>query len=413
MKHKRSKEAHIATECISLETFYSFDHLTSMQQEWDQFIESIKGEVFLTYDWCRVWWKYYGNHRDLMIFIFRNGGTICGILPVFRESIRLGPFCIRAIKIVGTDFIPIAVSIPIKPDLMDQVIRMFFDELNLKVNWDILHLGAISGRYKEFDNLVAVCKKNLKDHYAIQTKTSDVQTYYKIADSLEEQIASLSKVERKRLRRTFKELDTLGISLNSSFASGSNLTNFFDSFYRMHQLRWQQEGKAGHFVAWPSSYEFHKEISLIQLKYNRLRLQEIKLNNRPVGYKYAYKFGETYFAFLDSRAEIELSPHISFFRIAFSEQLKEARKEKVEWIDSMRGKYEHKLQLGGQLFPIKSIYIHSKKLYPLLRISLFRSFAWALTICYYKIWRARIAPRLSITPRPFWEFWIRTHILSY
>ena len=87
-------EQYTTKDNITVEIYHIFDALANMQQEWDDFIESVGGEIFLTYDWCRIWWKYYGHKRDLTIFVFRNGGEICGILPLFREKIWIGPLSI-------------------------------------------------------------------------------------------------------------------------------------------------------------------------------------------------------------------------------------------------------------------------------------------------------------------------------
>lgn len=181
----------------------------------------------------------------------------------------------------------------------------------------------------------------------------------------------------------------------------------------MHQSRWEKQGKAGHFAAWPDSYSFHQEVAACQLKHNRLRLQQISLNERVIGYKYAYKLGKIYCAYLDARTEITESSRIQFYRLAFGEQLKEAMKENIRWIDSMRGRYEHKLHMGGKLFPVNHIYIYSKKFPLIIYVIGFRSLAWLLHIFYYKLWRARIAHRLKLKPRPFWKLWIRFHMLSY
>jgi CelD/BcsL family acetyltransferase involved in cellulose biosynthesis len=85
---------------LKVDVFDSFDELASMQQEWDNFVESVGSEIFLTFDWCRIWWKYYGKNRTLRVFVFRINNELLGIIPLFFEKIWLGLVPIRTVKIV-------------------------------------------------------------------------------------------------------------------------------------------------------------------------------------------------------------------------------------------------------------------------------------------------------------------------
>jgi hypothetical protein len=170
---------------------------------------------------------------------------------------------------------------------------------------------------------------------------------------------------------------------------------------------------AGHFGDWPSSYEFHREVAGIQLDRHRLRLLEIRLDQRCIGYEYMYKLGNTYFWFLNARSDLGKDSHIDFHRIAFGEKVEKAIKDGVNSIDAMRGYYEYKIVMGGELLPTSNILVFSKNLRSLIRISIFRSLVWLLNVVHFKIWRRRIAPRLGLKPKALRNWWIRTHMLSY
>lgn len=401
------------TAKINLSVYDDFEKIGSIQEEWDEFIESIGGEIFLTYDWCRIWWKYYGGNRHLRIYIFRQNDKLVGILPLFVDPLGIGTLCLRIIKVVGTDFTPVTVSIPLNPDLLDTIIKLFMAELSLRDEWDILCLGPICGRYPFTDELYQCFGSILSDSYEISIKTNDVQTYFDIADSWENQIAKLSKQERKRMRRAYREIDERGISLESCLASDDQFADYFNGFIQMHQERWLKENRAGHFIDWPNADRFHHEIAAEQLRKNRLRLLRIKLRNETIGYKYFYKLGNTYYAFLDARAEFNEADEINFYRIGFGEQVKQALEEKVSCIDSMRGRYEHKLHLGGRLMPVKSIYIYSRGKVAKLRLRFFQMLVRLLNISYYKIWRRRITPKLKLKPVSLWNLWIRSHLIDF
>lgn len=388
----------------------NFEELEDIQEEWDKFIESINGEIYLTYDWCRVWWKYYGKGRELQIFIFRNSNGICGVLPVFREKIWLGPFYINAVKIVGTDFTPITVTLPIEKDSMADIIQTFIDQLAQKWPWDVLHIGPICGRYQSFDDLVCAIGKSAVYKSDAKINPRDVQTYFSVANTWEEQVGNLVKSEQKNVKKKYHRLLERGIPVESVIATEQNLVQVFDEFVRIHQSYWQKFGQPGHFASWPLSYEFHKEVSGAQLKKARLRLHEILVDNKCIGISYRYKYGDTYYCYLYSRED---SIKVDFKLIEFAECVKHAQGENIKYLDSMRGIYDYKLRMGGQLLQVKNVFVSPNKYSALIRVACFRTFASVLDICYSKLWRRRIGPRLKIKMGAFSRIWLRTNMLSY
>ena len=129
MAKKNNSTNEIDEQTLQVELYESFEDLSISQPEWDAFMESVDAEIFLTFDWCRIWWKFYGKKRRLGIFVFREEKTICAILPLFLETTWLGPISVRAIRIVGADYMPVTVSVPIKKDFVGQVVKMLLKEM--------------------------------------------------------------------------------------------------------------------------------------------------------------------------------------------------------------------------------------------------------------------------------------------
>ncbi len=398
---------------ISVEVATTFEQLASMQKEWDDFMESVGGEIFLTYDWCRVWWKHYGNGRKLMIFLFRRNGSLIGILPTFAEDIRVGPMHVKVVKIVGTDFMPVTVTLPVLEGCWEKTFKIFLSVLNEHCSWDIVYVGAVAGRCNV---LTSVSKENngsISKLYRIKVKTTDIQTYFKVANSVEEQLDTLNKKQRSNIRRAYKTIETSGLTFGCSLASDTTLGDYFKEFVSVHQSQWQKIGQAGHFVDWPHAYEFHEETSASQQKRGRLRLMKIMLGNETIGFKYAYRFGKDYLVYLTARGEVCNLRNLDFNRITFMEQVRHASSEGVKSIDSMRGYYDHKIMLGGEVLPVKNLYVQPKQFSNRIRCELLRGMAFGLDLLYLKIWRRRVAPRIGVVPKPFWRLWIRSHMFAH
>lgn len=401
-------------DTIEVSVFTSFEDLMPMQEAWDVFMESVEAEIFLTYDWCRIWWKYYGKKRELSIFIFRYKQDIVAILPLFFEKIWLGPLNASVVKIVGTDYMPVTITVPIKQDFMNQVIELLIKELQvIKWCWDMMYVGAIAGKYQLMDQLVNAFKIALEDSYNIDVRSREVQTYFQVADTWEHQVADLPSTQRRNVNRTYRAIGDQGILIRSSVATVDSLTQMFSAFVQMHQAKWQKIGKPGHFGAWPSSEDFHSEVARAQLEHDRLRLLEIKFNEQTVGFEYLYKLDTVYTWFLNARMEFKLSSKMDYKWVSFHEAITSAIIANIKCIDAMRGRYDYKLLMGGKYYPINDLFIHPKKLSASIRVNLFRSAVWILNMLYSKIWRARFAPKFGFRPKAYWDKWIRFHPLFW
>jgi CelD/BcsL family acetyltransferase involved in cellulose biosynthesis len=400
-----------ASKGIHVDVFDNFNELASMQQEWDDFVESVGAEIFLTYDWCRVWWKYYGENRAMKIFVFRCRNRLVGIIPLFFEKVWMGPMYAKTVKIVGSDFTMPQFSLPIESDYMQEVAQRLFASIS-EYDWDIIHLGPIAGLYKNYDVLKNAFEESFGYSNLVLSENKGVQTYFKLADTWDAYLAGLNRKERTKIRRHYrlahKAASDKTESIVANCATGDNLEEMFTGFVQMHQKHWQKLRKLGHFEDWPSAHEFHHELAEAQLRLNRLCLIKVTLGNWYLGYKYGYIFGNNYFDFLDARSDRKELANVGLGRIVYSEMIKKAIREKAKWIDSMRGKYKHKLEMGGKLFPTRNLYVVPKKTVTVVRVRLFRLFAWLLNLLYYRIWYNKVAPKLPLRRRALWKTWIRT-----
>jgi CelD/BcsL family acetyltransferase involved in cellulose biosynthesis len=382
-----------------------------IRKEWDDFIEKETGDVFLTYDWCRVWWRHYGTRREPFIYVFRDGGEICGILPMFRERIRLGPVSTTVVKLMCSDSSPVTVPFPVRRDHLKSVVPMFLEELRKVVQWDLLYLGAICGRYPDSEDLLEAIRGYKGEKLSVDARQVDQQIYYRLQESWEQQVEGLSYGQRKNVRKACKEILKRGMKLESRFADRENLAAHFDRFVSIHQAHWQEKGMPGHFSEWPSAYEYHREMASTQLSLGRLHLMEVLLDGKCLGYEYMYHAGDTYLTFLNGRTGIDLGRKIDY-RIIFREIVKWGVSEGARWIDSMRGRYDYKVLLGGELYPIRAIFVSREAFLPRAKVAVFRFSAWALDVWYSKIWRRRIAPLLGLKPGEFLDLWVRSHMLA-
>lgn len=401
---------------MSVEVCKSFDTVSISPGQWDEFVASVEGEIYSTYDWCSIWWKHYGGKRKLSIFIFRYDGQIVGIAPLFMEKIRFGPASLCVLKLIASDYSTNTVSIPIRPEYVDSVI------VNLKnlisdMPYDIIHFGKLSALYNCKDSLYRACLAYFGTSHTVTQNDGPPQTYFKLSDSLDSYLAGLSHSKRNTIRRHRRraaaavgdrDLPVVAISSDQQ-----NVEQFFDEFMVAHQKRWNKAGKAGHFGDWPGSEQFHRDLIAANIKTDRLCLGKIIVGDTTVGYRYGYVFGNRYLDFLSSRSDLGIFAKVSIGRILYSEMIKLGSDKGLEYIDSMPGFYEFKIAMGGQMFTTSNIAIRTQTRSSRVRQFVFGFFATILDAAYYRIWYCRVAPKMSLRRKPLWHLWIRTRNFSW
>lgn len=403
----------MSTNPVQLRILRSFEEAAVLQPLWDQFAEKHEAEIFLTFDWLRIWWQHYHRNRELMILVFESEGTIVGILPLCRDVLGRGPFRARLWRTLGTDYTPVAVSLLVEPNALIPVTDALMHYLGKRNDWDLLLIGPSAGKCRLTRSLYEVIRLHAQSPWRPRLESGGEQVYFSLHENWDAQLASLSGRERSRMRVNFRKIDQARMTWRSVWAEAANLPGLFDEFVHAHQARWNAIGQGGHFHDWPGALAFHRDIVQTHSANGRLRLVSVCINEQPIGYKYEFKNGAGYYDYLDAHCEDFTGLNLDVYRLNFRALAERAMAEGVRWIDSMRGRYEHKLHIGGHIKPSHRLFISASDWTSRWRVRGLRVAATVVDVIYYRIWRRRLARHLRLRPRPLREAWIRTSALSY
>ncbi len=147
-------------EALSCRIHTAFEQLAGMQQEWDQFVIDIGGDIYLSYDWCRIWWEHYGAGRSLCVFVYRREKQLVGLIPLFIERIWLGPVWLRIAKVVGSDFTMCMVNPPVKSEYAEEIFGQTIEYLTDTQKCDAVLFGLLTGNYGGMVALRETCGAN-------------------------------------------------------------------------------------------------------------------------------------------------------------------------------------------------------------------------------------------------------------
>ncbi|MBI1826298.1 MAG: GNAT family N-acetyltransferase [Planctomycetes bacterium] len=387
---------------------HDFDELSSNREAWDDLVQATGDDLFASYDWCRIWWKHYEFNRRLQIHLFHCGDELVGVFPLFEERLRLGPFALNAVRLVGCDHSVTTCGFACLPEHLNTAVHHIVQHLQKNIRWDALHFGPLAG-YSEYREKLATSLRERKEVRHVEDGADDgPHIIFPLPENFDAYVESLPGGERSNLRRREKKLQEL--NPKAQLAHVDEVDSHLRTFMEQHREQWHREGKLGHFGDWPRSVEFHLEMAHTLDSLGRLQLLRIDTGHGCVGYQYNYLFGRRIYWILGSRSADTrwdtLSPgqrlHCVTLRLAFEAGRTE--------IDAMKGMYEYKIRLGGVVKHLQSVTAISRRMGSALRLKCFRIAARAVHILYYRLWFCRFAAYFPRLQRPLWTLWIRSRL---
>ncbi len=394
---------------LTLEVYSSFSEIQGLQQEWDAFIETVGGDIYLTFDWCYIWWQYYGKGRKLIIRLYRDGQRIVAILPLFVETLWLGPAWLKIAKMVGCDHTMVMLNPPVQAEFAEAVFQDMLMCLVGQFRCDALWLGPLSGTPSAcLDALRSVCGQVDSGVRLLREKVRSPYTEFALPETFEGYLNSLDKRQRGNFRR---DMNLLHKTFQIQMVVGERYAaDELESFRKLHEQQWEADGKLGHFKDWPNGYDFNKSLVETQSDRGRYRLICLKANSEVVSYQLCFLFGRTLYWRLPARTSGESWNRYGLGRTGLIAMIEWAIGQGISRIEAGAGHYDYKIKAGGQEQPLITILIARNHLWSRLRVRIFHVLSEWLHLCYYRIWFNRIAPKLPFKRRPLWKLWIRTRL---
>lgn len=372
-----------------------FDDCPIPSEEWDKTVRSLGGPVYMTFDWLRTWWEFYGAGSLLRLFVFQADARPVGLLPMYFTRIGRRPLNLSIARVVGAPIPPKVFDPPMddawRAECVEQAVRV----LLAKDAVDLVSLGPVTGtaaRWVEGTPL----QRRLADVALWTAAAQDVYTVFHLPPRMDEYLASLSRNEQKNRRKY--ELRTLrkeyAVRVEVVTNPVTELLAEFDRFAEQHTAQWRAEGRPGHFGAWPDALAYNRTLVTRVGARGRVRLLRIWANDKVVARQYAYAFGDRWWWELPSRIVGPQWDRFSLGPSAIVTMLQEAIREGVRQVEGGLGHYEYKLRLKGEEHPAVVLRAHARRAASRARQRVFGLMQFMGRVGYHKLWYRRISPHL-------------------
>lgn len=351
------------------------------------------GPIYMTFDWLKTWWEFYGQGRQLRLFVFQNQAQIVALLPFYLEDFGMGPFRTRVARLVGANIPPKTFNPPVDPTWSPQVFLNVLHRLFRAARCDLLSLGPVTQQWPPAAAFAAACADAHQLVASARHQIRDVQTWFQLPATFEAYLETLSASERKSRLKRLRHLEKNRQVSSDVISDPGKVEQEFDGFLRQHARQWQATGRPGHFAAWPQGEAYNRALVKVQAQRGRVRFFRMLVSGQVVANRYTFLLGNTLYSELPAREVGEPWDKLGIGGISLLKFNESAIQAGISCVDSGLGGYEHKSALGGHQVPV-GIWRVTGRGFSRVKGLLFLSLARAVLLACHKLWYRRTLPKL-------------------
>lgn len=401
--------ADAARSALSVRVHASFAELADLRTEWEQLVDAVDGEIYMTPDWLESWWAVYAGRRSLAVFVCRAHGRLVGVVPMLIDRVHIGPTALRVARVLGSDYGLLVCQPPVLAEHSPAVFTAVLDGLLGHDLADVASFTAVGESWAALPGLRDAATAPSAPWELLNDEPRGPFTTFHLPATFDEYLGTLSKNHRQNYRRTINLIRRHG-ALRWDLTPPDAAEAEFERFRVQHETQWARDGKLGHFGDWPRALEFHTALVRRNAPLGRLRLVRLLLDDEPIAYNYAYRLGAAYHWLLPSRRVGEEYDRMGLGRVGVMTMIEAAIAEGARRVEAGPAHYDYKVQLGGTEIPRRALLIAARRRGVRARVQRFALAARCLDVAYNKFWYRRVAPRIRWGRGSLWDWWIRSRI---
>ena len=404
----KSKQGNQATAGLACRIETAFQGLDEQREAWDNAVIRLGGSIYMSYDWTRLWWQFYGANHLLRVFVFTVEHEIVGILPIYIDCMRVWPFRFRVARLVGASIPPKVFNPPVHPQWANSIFEQILHQLFQEDACDLLSFGPVSELYAPTNSLIKVCQEKTTLVCGATLASHSVHTVWYLPKTVDEFYQSLSRNERKNRKADLKKLQNEhGVKIDV-LSAHPPVGAEFENFLHQHAAQWSSEGKPGHFGAWPCAREFNRALVAAHGKLGRVRFTRLQAEAGTIASIYGFAFGTSYYCELPARSTDPQWNRFSLGPAGIVATISAAIGERMTRLEGGLAHYDYKLRLNAKEHATKIIRAVASPIKSRLLAAFFAALRCCLLFSYHKVWYQRVTPHL---PRRFsrlqGRFWLR------
>ena len=338
-----------------IKTDAEFDNISA---EWEALCQESDCHIFQTFEWQRLWWKYYGGGKKLNLILFYKEKLI-GIAPFFIDNKHLfGIRILSRLRLIGSgvernkskesvseygvsDYLDLIVHRDYEKPVAETLAGYFRKNFS---HCDIIQLDETCTNSIIFKFLLPLLN-NFNYKYNITRR--EICPRITVPETMSEYFKQLNPKVRYKLKKALRDCTDESLFTINKVETEYELIKSFQDFVKLHQKRWNRLGLSGLFS--DDKYnQFLKDAAHVFLKKGILNFTAVYSNNECVAAECAFKYKNIYYDYL--KAFDDQSPLARYRpgKALLLSLIKDAAENNCKTVDLLRGCETYKFEFAEE-----------------------------------------------------------------
>lgn len=335
-----------------------FKNIQCTKIEWNRILlESVHPNIFQTWEWMAIWWKWFGKGRELKLIVLKEGVRTLAILPFYLDKVSIIPgLGLNVIKYIGDGG-------PVYPDYLGPILAdnsftygsiLAKGLLEIGTQFDFVQLSDMRDDNSKGKDLI----EKLGEQYVIEEQDGPVSPFAILPPDYESFLRGLSRRRRESIRRKLRKAKKgFRIKLDC-FSSRDTVEDAFSILLSIYNRSLRGLEKREGFAR-PDYFEFHKDIALAFAGKGWLRLFVLWFDETPVAYVYGYFFDQKYW-YYQTAFDLAFSKYGAGM-VAIQMVIESMIQEGAREFDFLRGNESYKYHFADGEHKMRSFTLFRKK----------------------------------------------------
>jgi len=320
----------------------TYNEFLELEEYWKNiFDKSETKNIFISWEWCSLWWKHYGGDQKLLILVVKDRDEIIGIVPLMMSKGNLLTLWKPKVNFLGGDFADYVDFLILRNN--KEVIETVIHYLINLADWGVIDFKRIP---EYSPNFISVKECIFSLGYRSIVKISSTSPVGKIKGSWDDYYKTLSKGLRQDIRTAHNKFKLLGEICFETYNEGLS-KELLIALFELHKKRQVYKLGQSPFET-EAARDFFYDLAVNFTRFGWADISALKINERIVSLVFALQYKGIFYYWIPVFAP-EFSKY-SPGKVHIYALLKRAFNQQFEEFDFMRGDEAYKYKWSNSTF---------------------------------------------------------------
>jgi CelD/BcsL family acetyltransferase involved in cellulose biosynthesis len=259
------------------------------KKDWDRLLDGFEQATpFLTFEWTELWWRYFGEGKELCLLVVEDDTGVQAIAPLMRyrdhSFLRLPVQVIQLIGNFHSNRLDVITTVANRRACIKAIYGYLQSE-----SWDTLYCLLIPECSPNVSHLLDCC-----EDFGYKAVMQRVQQspYVKVETDWSAYWASRSEGGRRGLKNRIRHLEAMGTLHFETMYLADDVDGLMESIFEVASKGWAyRQGSA--ICSTPQLKGFYAELARIANRRQWLKCHLLKLDDKPIAFEMCLHYNNT------------------------------------------------------------------------------------------------------------------------